>query len=354
LKQSLEDEREQAIAELRSQNSALQEQFIKMDEEHQQTLDQLKRELEADGSSDANALRQQLEDIQKHHTEATEQMAKAHDDAISELMIGMQNSTTDAVQQLRKKYDSLEAQIEAEKASHAAELEAIQRDSAEQQALCNDLQTRLDKTVAELEASSEDVKRMQEAIEAIETERDCAYKAAEEAEDRIETFKGEVVRKHLARVEPLQKENTALLNKIDRLQDMLAAGDRIARAAASMGEKREINTLAEESEEDESSGSAGSGSGASRPPVPPKISAPAHLINGSIKDVVGTVSLLLLSLHSDVFWCRGQKLMEHQQLAAMQETLSQLSALNNDAFAEAERTAQRLSEPQPQKITARD
>lgn len=46
--------------------------------------------------------------------------------------------------------------------------------------------------------------------------------------------------------------------------------------------------------------------------------------------------------------------MEHQQLAAMQETLSQLSALNNDAFAEAERTAQRLAEPQPQKITARN
>lgn len=36
--------------------------------------------------------------------------------------------------------------------------------------------------------------------------------------------------------------------------------------------------------------------------------------------------------------------MEPQQLAAMQETLSQLNALNDDAIAESEKTAQRLTE----------
>jgi hypothetical protein len=40
----------------------------------------------------------------------------------------------------------------------------------------------------------------------------------------------------------------------------------------------------------------------------------------------------------------AHKLMEAQQLAAMQETLSQLNALNNDAIAESVKTAQRLTE----------
>lgn len=248
----------------------------------------MRKELEDDHSTDADALRHQLETMQKLHNDATDQTVKAHEDAISELMVSMQKATADAVQQLQEKCESLEARIGAEKANHAADLDGLQRKSAEQQVLCTDLQTRLDKTAAELEASSEDVRRLQETTEAIETERDRAYKAVEEAEDRIETFKGEVVRKHLARVEPLQKENTALLNKIDRLQDMLAAGDRIARAAASIGEKREISTLAEESEEDEQS-SASAGSNALGPPsVPPQAHGP--LLNGSAKDVVGTVS----------------------------------------------------------------
>ncbi|KAJ4982582.1 adventurous gliding protein Z, partial [Stagonosporopsis vannaccii] len=315
LKQSHESELERAIAELQSQNRALQDTFAKMDGEHQQTLAQLKAGLESDQSSNTDALRQQLERAQEEHTAAIEQMVKSHEDAISELMVGMQNSAADAVQQLQKKHDALEAQIEALKAGHASEIEAVERDNAKQQDLYNDLHARFDKVVIELESSSEDVKRLQDTIEAIEAERDRAYKAAAEAEDRIETFKGEVVRKHLARVEPLQKENTALLNKIDRLQDMLAAGDRIARAAASLGEKREMTALAEESDE-EQDGSASAGSGASAPGVP----RAAPLLNGTAKDVVGT------------------------QLAAMQETLSQLSALNNDAIAESERTAQRLTE----------
>jgi chromosome segregation ATPase len=284
LKRSLESEREQAIAELQSQNSALQEKVAKMDEEHQQTLHILKKELEGH-STDSEALRQQLESVQKQHTDAIEQMVKAHEDAISELMVGMQNSAADAVQQLQRKYDALGAELEALKANHVAELEAIQQDGTDRQHSYNELQSRFDKAVADLEASSEDVKRLQDTIQAIEAERDRAYKAAVEAEDRIETFKGEVVRKHLARVEPLQKENTALLNKIDRLQDMLMAGDRIARAAASMGEKREINTLAEESEEEQNSSASGA-SGDSPPPIPPK----APLRNGAAKDVVGTVS----------------------------------------------------------------
>ena len=285
LKQSLKSEREQALAELQAQNSALQEKFAKMDESHQETLQQLKRDLEEGHSTNSEALRRQLESAQKQHTDATEQMVKAHEDAISELMVGMQNSAADAVQQLQKEFDALEAELETVKANHIAELEAIQKDGTDRQQSYNDLKSRFDRAVADVEASSEDVKRLQETIEAIEAERDRAYKAAVEAEDRIETFKGEVVRKHLARVEPLQKENTALLNKIDRLQDMLAAGDRIARAAASMGEKREMNTLAEESEEEQDS-SASRTSIDSAPPVPPK----APLRNGAAKDVVGTVS----------------------------------------------------------------
>ncbi|OAL54800.1 hypothetical protein IQ07DRAFT_618747 [Pyrenochaeta sp. DS3sAY3a] len=118
-------------------------------------------------------------------------------------------------------------------------------------------------------------------------------------------MKGEVVRKHLARVEPLEKENAFLSDKVERLEAIIAAGDRVARAAASMGEKRTINTLAEEDEEEEDESSASS--------------TPLPKLNGPSKDVVST-------------------------LAAMQETLNQLSELNNDAITESSRTAQRLTE----------
>lgn len=336
LRESIESDLEHSLVELQSQNRQLQDKFAKVDEVHQQTLVQLRAQLEADHSSNANTLRQQLECAQTDHTEATEQMVKAHQDAVSELMIVMQNSATDAAQQVQKKHDALEVQMEALQVRHNSELEAMHRDRAEQQRSHDDLQTRLDKTVADLEAASEDVRRLQESFEAIEAERDRAHQAVVEAEDRIETFKGEVVRKHLARVEPLEKENTALLNKIDRLQDMLAAGDRIARAAASLGEKREMTVVAEESEEEH----------LSAPSVRPRASAheelhAAPVLNGTAKDVVGTVSLLS---HLSPSACIGHKLTEHQQLAAMQETLSQLNALNNDAIAESERTAQRLTE----------
>lgn len=337
LKETHKSEREQSISELQSQNRALQEQFAKLDKEHQRTLAELRRGLAADHSADADALRQQLELAQKEHSDATEHMVKAHERAISKLMVDMQNSSADAIDRLQKEHDAVEAQMETLKASHDKEMKACQNDSAAQHARYNELQARFDKVAVDFELSSEDVKRLQDTIEAIEAERDRAYKAATEAEDRIETFKGDVVRKHLARVEPLQKENTALMNKIDRLQDMLAAGDRIARAAASLGEKREMTTLAE-GPEDEQHNSVSAESDA----LALKVPRTAPLLNGAAKDVVGTVSLSKINNDSRIF--KAHELMEHQQLAAMQETLSQLSALNNDAMLESERTAQRLTE----------
>ena len=62
-------------------------------------------------------------------------------------------------------------------------------------------------------------------------------------------------------------------------------------------------------------------------------------VNGFPSDVVGTVSGPDISL-----LCRTEELIHRQQLAAMQETLNQLSELNNDAIAESSRTAQRLTE----------
>jgi hypothetical protein len=55
----------------------------------------------------------------------------------------------------------------------------------------------------------------------------------------------------------VQKENDILKDKVERLDAMLKAGDRIARAAASLGEKRQINTLTEEVEEESEDGGAG-------------------------------------------------------------------------------------------------
>jgi chromosome segregation ATPase len=285
LKESLDSEREHCVAELQSQHRLLQDRFAEVEEDHKQTFARLKKELETDQSSNADALRQQLEVAQKQHADATEQMVEAHENAISELMTGMQNSARDAVQQLQRKYDALEAHLEAVNVQHESEKDTIQRENTEQRGLLAELRARLDKTAYDLEAATEDVERLQNTVAIIEAERDQAYEAATEAGDRIERFKGEVVRKHLARIEPLQKENTALLDKIDRLQDMLVAGDRIARAAVSLGEKREIATLAEEPEE-----GVGAASTESDTPARDAPRAAPHL-NGAAKDVVGTVSL---------------------------------------------------------------
>jgi chromosome segregation ATPase len=285
LKESLDSEREHCVAELESQHRLLQDRFAEVEEDHKQSFAQLKKELETDQSSNADALRQQLEVAQKQHADVTEQMVEAHEKAISELMTGMQNSARDAVQQLQKKYDALEAHLGAVNVQHESEKDTIQRENTEQRGLLAELRARLDKAAYDLEAATEDVDRLQNTVAIIEAERDQAYEAATEAEDRIERFKGEVVRKHLARVEPLQKENTALLDKIDRLQDMLVAGDRIARAAVSLGEKREIATLAEEPEE-----GVGAASTESDTPARDAPRAAPHL-NGAAKDVVGTVSL---------------------------------------------------------------
>jgi predicted nucleic acid-binding Zn-ribbon protein len=122
-----------------------------------------------------------------------------------------------------------------------------------------------------------DAAKYDEKLRALERERDEAIRAAEDAEDRIETMKGEVVRKHLARVEPLEKENALLTDKIDRLEAIIAAGDRIARAAATVGEKRTINTLAEEEEDVDEDAVLGA-------QVPNSNGAVDH------NDVVGTVS----------------------------------------------------------------
>lgn len=335
LKESLDSEREHCITELESQHRLLQDRFAEVDEDHKQTLARLKNELETYQSSNADALRQQLELAQKEHADATEQMVAAHENTVAELMTGMQNSASDAVQQLQKKYDALGAHLKDVNIQHESEKDTIQRESIEQRELLAELQERLDKAAYDLGAATMDVERLQNTVATIEAERDQAYEAATEAEDRIERFKGEVVRKHLARIEPLQKENTALLDKIDRLQDMLVAGDRIARAAASLGEKREMTTLAEEPEEGEGAASIESDTPARDAPR-----ATPHL-NGAAKDVVGTVSL---SNVQRLTMIEAHKLMEAQQLAAMQETLSQLNALNNDAIAESFKTAQRLTE----------
>jgi chromosome segregation ATPase len=202
-------------------------------------------------------------------------MDQAHEEAISELMVGMESSQSDAVQQLQKKYDALVAQLEATHAAHAAELEALKQGDTERNTGYKDLQIRHDKAIAEVETHSKDVERLEEIIAEVEAERDEALQAAQEAEDRIETMKGEVVRKHLARVEPLEKQNAALTDKIERLEAIIAAGDRVARAAATMGEKRNMNTLAEEDEDEDDTAT-----GAQHLPK----------VNGQSNDVIGTVS----------------------------------------------------------------
>ncbi|KAF2849605.1 hypothetical protein T440DRAFT_499777 [Plenodomus tracheiphilus IPT5] len=274
LKESLEQVHEQ-----------LQQRFSVMEQEHGDAVELLKEEFRARHSTDIGPLQYQVESLRKQHVTLTEEkasMEQAHEKAISELMLGMQKNQT----------------------SHEAELKNVRDDVANQQ-----LQFRF----VDADNHAEEVKRLTNMIHELETKHAQAVQAAEEAEDRIETMKGEVVRKHLARVEPLEKENAMLLDKVDRLEAIIAAGDRVARAAATMGEKRNINTLTEEDEEDEEDEERDEEEDTMSGAQGPKSV-------GAAADVVGI------------------------QLAAMQETLSQLSELNNDTIAESSRTAQRLTE----------
>ena len=201
---------------------------------------------------------------------------QAHEEAISELMAGMEASTNDALQQLREKYDALTAELEAERLNHISELETARREAAEQQSL-HQAASQQSQSSEVADTSASDVAVYEEKLRVLEQDLNKAIRAAEDAEDRIETMKGEVVRKHLARVEPLEKENAFLLDKIDRLEAMLAAGDRIARVAATVGERRNINSLAEEDEDSAEDAWPGA--------QPFKVNG-----TGDHKDVVGTVS----------------------------------------------------------------
>lgn len=281
LKDSLKADYEQALSKLQSECDKLQRRIAETDQAHSDAMELLKEEFKAGHSNDMQALRQQLEAVQKQHRDLNEQktsMDQAHEEAIAELMAGMEASTSEALRELRKKYDDLSLELEEAHFNHSAALEAAKREAAQQRDIYWDSQLQ-EKLKADAAAESSNMLALGEKIRAIERERDEAIRAAEEAEDRIETMKGEVVRKHLARVEPLEKENLQLLDKIDRLEAMLAAGDRIARAAASLGEQRDMNTLAEEEEEEDNG--TGAVSGTQR-----------HATNGTgaAKDVVGTVS----------------------------------------------------------------
>lgn len=204
-------------------------------------------------------------------------MDQAHEEAIAELMAGMEASTSEALSQLRKKYDALTSELQQIQSAHSAELEEAKRKASEDRDMYWNSQ--IQDTKASLNAQASGVTALEQRVRALELERDEAIRAVEEAEDRIETMKGEVVRKHLARVEPLEKENSQLHDKVERLEAILAAGDRIARAAATLGEKRDINTLAEEEEEEDND------SGAALSTQPPKVNG-----TGPAQDVVGTVS----------------------------------------------------------------
>jgi chromosome segregation ATPase len=165
----------------------------------------------------------------------------------------MESSTSDALEQLQKKYDNLTAELQAARSTHATELEATKRDVNEQQTLYRELLSRQDQAPTDIEKPTQDTTHLEDQLRQLSRERDEAIRRSEEAEDQIEVMKEEVVRKHLALIEPVEKENVSLKEKISRLEAIIKAGDRIARAAATIGEKRQINTLTEEVAESSSS-----------------------------------------------------------------------------------------------------
>jgi hypothetical protein len=242
LKHSLEDEHKRIMSELQSQCTELQEHLKKSDQEHSDAVALLQEELKAGHSNDFGALQQQLDLLQEQYDDLAKQklvMGKAHEDAISELTAGMEKSTSDTLERLQNKHEDL-----------LAHLETVRQHSTEHESLYKDLQSRHEQDV---DAHAQEVGHLKEALNDTEVSRNQAIVAAQRAEQRIETLKAEVVRKHMAVVGPLEKQNATLRDKVERLEAMLAASDRITRAAASVGEKRDLHALAEEDEENEDS-----------------------------------------------------------------------------------------------------
>jgi hypothetical protein len=201
----------------------------------------------------------------------------------------MEKSTFDTAQQLQKKHDDL--------VSH---LESVRQHSTELESLYEDLQSRHEQ---DADTHVQEMDRLKQALDDTEASRNQARAATERAEERIEAMKVEVVRKHMAVVGPLEKQNASLRDKNERLEAILAASDSITRAAAAVGEKRELHALTEEDEEENSSttnvrsdtDAVGSGVTASVGSLAPAVSAPpmrnmAPPRHEGQADVVGTVS----------------------------------------------------------------
>ncbi|OCK72707.1 hypothetical protein K432DRAFT_411966, partial [Lepidopterella palustris CBS 459.81] len=200
--------------------------------------------------------------------------------------------------------------LDSIRASQASEIKELTETLNAQKKEISNITGQLDevtKKFSQKEAVYEEEKRL--IIENLNEDLSHKEKVHEEEKENLlsemESMKETVVRKHVAVVEPLEKENAKLKGKVERLEAILAAGDRVAKAAAMVGTPRDMDTVDEE-EEDESgvqtSAGASEDSAEERP-----------------REVLGT------------------------QLAAMQESLRQLNDLNDDALLESSRTAARLT-----------
>src|SRR5205807_2688228 len=76
----------------------------------------------------------------------------------------------------------------------------------------------LSKRVADREI---EILKLQDDLVTLKDVHRTAVEDKKRLEEEMEAMKGDVVRKHLAKVEPLEKENTQLREKIERLEDML-------------------------------------------------------------------------------------------------------------------------------------
>ena len=289
LKDQLQAEQEEALVELHSKYDALAEQLSQKDQEHDDAVALLKAELQEGHSNDLNILQAKLDELEKTHTGLTEQkasMESAHEEVISELMQGMEAHQSEAVHMLQKKHDALASELLAAgelKNEHEAKMQQLEADlaaksaqaasasdagaqqlqqlDAEKDELLRQWQTQLEDLRVELQLDSTlepasaspsrsppDGESVRAAIQALKSSHSQALESLTTAEDRMESMKTEVVRKHLAKVEPLEREKAQLRDQVDRLEAILAAGDRVARAAASVGAPRAMDTLSEADE----------------------------------------------------------------------------------------------------------
>lgn len=333
-KEALEKDQSKALKDLQSKHDTLIAQQSKTAKKHAEELDNVRSDwerkyMEATETAKTHEGRAELlradlaslsktsqDEIEKMRSSLKEEHSKAYDDLFQKYTSSVNSLEASRADlsvkeaELVKQINEIGERLGKEKEKNAS----LHEEATRMLAVHNDEKETLESshavTVSELREqlknNTVDHLRLEEEKQALEDER-------ERWQGELELMKADVVRKHVAVVDKLEKERNQLAEKVKRLEGILAAGDRVARAAATVGTPRAIDTVTEEDEEEDEEDEEDNG----------EVGQATHGASESYgvrkpTEVLGT-------------------------LAAMQESLRQLNDLNDEVLMESSRTAEKLA-----------